>query len=184
MKLDTRQAQLRDLDPTVLIENEEDLVDFPPPKTYTFTKDPIYKAYEPSNNGDVLACAEGSPCGSCSTEFHYVWELQWSKGKKAGENDRAVHYHQTEANKKCEPYWKVAHTKTHMIIECTSHCACVKNGTCTNNLVQNRRENPLPFGKLSRDINSHRLRYATVFRPGRILFLQLIFVFSDIQIRR
>ena len=54
MKLDARQAQLRDLDPTVLIENEEDLVDFPPPNTYTFTKDPIYKAYEPSNNGDIL----------------------------------------------------------------------------------------------------------------------------------
>ena len=146
-KLDTRQAQLRELDPTVLIENEEDLVDFPSPSTYTFTKDPIYKAYQPSRNGDVLACPEGGKCGDCSTSFHYAWELQWSRAKKV-DHDRAMHYHQTEASKKSEPYWKVAHTKTHIIIECTSSCACVKNGTCTNNLVQKRRENPLPFGEL------------------------------------
>jgi len=127
-----------------LIENEEDLVDFPSPSTYTFTKDPIYKAYQPSRNGDVLACPEGGKCGDCSTSFHYAWELQWSRAKKV-DHDRAMHYHQTEASKKSEPYWKVAHTKTHIIIECTSSCACVKNGTCTNNLVQKRRENPLPF---------------------------------------
>ena len=161
--MDTRQAQLRELDPTVLIENEEDLVDFPSPSTYTFTKDPIYKAYQPSKNGDVLACSDGGQCGDCSTAFHYAWELQWSRAKKV-DNARALHYHLTEANKKSEPYWKVAHTKTHMIIECTSHCTCVKNGTCTNNLVQKRRENPLPFGTLpfSDGITCHTLCYTTV----------------------
>ena len=144
--MDDRQSVLRQLDPTVLIENEEDLVSFPSPDIYTFTKDPIYKAYQPSKNGDIMACSEGGRCGDCTTQFHYAWDLQWSRSKKA-ENDRALHYHQTESTKRVDAYWKVAHTKTHIIIECSAHCACVKNGTCTNNLVQKRRENPLPFGK-------------------------------------
>lgn len=41
-KLRVHQTRVRHIDPTVLIENEEDLGDFPPEQTYTFIKETSY----------------------------------------------------------------------------------------------------------------------------------------------
>jgi len=46
LKLVEHQNRLRKIDPTVLVENEEDLVDFPPEEVYKFIKSTIYKLPE------------------------------------------------------------------------------------------------------------------------------------------
>ena len=46
IKLVEHQNRLRKIDPTVLVENEEDLVDFPPEKVYKFIKSTTYKLPE------------------------------------------------------------------------------------------------------------------------------------------
>ena len=43
LRLVENQTRLRKIDPTVLVENEEDLVDFPPEKVYKFIKSTDYK---------------------------------------------------------------------------------------------------------------------------------------------
>ena len=53
-RLDNRQAELRQIDPTVLIENEEDLEDFPSESQYKFCKEPKFLAYEYWNGSNFL----------------------------------------------------------------------------------------------------------------------------------
>ena len=43
LQLVKHQNRVRKIDPTVLVENEEDLIDFPPEKVYKFIKSTAYK---------------------------------------------------------------------------------------------------------------------------------------------
>ena len=67
-RLDKRQEELRDIDPTVLIENEEDLTDFP--SDFQLINKNMYIAYDPTalgSEGNLWACSEGE-CGTRDSE--------------------------------------------------------------------------------------------------------------------
>lgn len=149
-KLLVHQERLRKIDPTVLLENEEDLSDFPSAEKYNFIKTTTYALPDEereeildqiSTGKEVFICNEH--CGDCSKLFHDTFEMHWygSKGRFQEPIERPVHYERDGTN------WTVKHGKKYFIVECTQDCLCKQDVSkeCTNSAVSNLLENPFPF---------------------------------------
>ena len=169
-KLRVHQTRVRHIDPTVLIENEEDLGDFPPEQTYTFIKETSY---------DVLSEKEQKIIkGNLFTMIWHIMtfinvvinyrfeddvEAQMEIYKCFEDSEcgncttlfhmtNDLHWHGSrgvkEKTERPVHYLsnKIQHPSKYRIVECTEKCFCF-NTSCTNRAVANLKDNPFPFAK-------------------------------------
>jgi len=137
-QLDQVQAHLREKDKTVLVENEEDQGRFPQFDFITAPKH--HETAEPQlGHKNLFVCQD--QCGFCSASWHWEWEMNWDK--QYPKTSKAIQHFVIDEKDGKTPL--VRHGSKNIIIECTDGCACVQNGTCTNNALIRLKQNPLPF---------------------------------------